>query len=217
MRASAKATLLSEDMARVAYNAHAFIPARGMVKTARLHLGPSGLTATATDGYAIGEDAVLVEGYDGPAEGVTLHVGREGLADLDSAGRKDKKGFGRFEMVAGDGLIFRPANNDTPTAAPDVSTEADEMIWEMLDSLFTRLEERPVNMPEIVAFDPSLLARFAKVKAPKGKGGLGRALDMIVHDAKAPILCRIGPSFRGVIMPIDRDVHAENVGPDGLW
>ncbi|MGW6571684.1 hypothetical protein ACWGAN_05845 [Streptomyces sp. NPDC054945] len=213
----ASATLPSEEMARAVYNAHAFLPARSMVKTARLHLSPAGLRATGTDGYAIGQDTAPLEDYDGPREGVTLHVGREALADLDTAGRKDKKGFGRFEMSAGDGLIFRPGNNDTPTAAQDASAQADERVWEMLDSLFTRLEGRPLAVPEVVAFDPALLARFSKVKAPKGKDGLGRALDVLIFDSKEPILCRIGPTFRGVIMPIDRDVHAENVGPDGLW
>lgn len=213
----ASATVPSEELARVAYNALCFIPARSMVKTARIHLGPAGLAATGTDGYAVGQDSGPVEAYNGPAEGVTLHVDRTALADLDTAGRKDKKGFGKLELLPGDGLVFRPGNNDTPTAAQDAAAQADDAVWGMLDSLFTRLEGRPVSLPEVVAFDPALLARFSKVKAPKGKDGLGRALDLLIFDSKEPILCRIGPTFRGVIMPIDRDVHAQNVGPDGLW
>jgi hypothetical protein len=60
------------------------------------------------------------------------------------------------------------------------------------------------------------------VKAPKVKKGdtnLERCLDMAVFNAKEPILIKIGPTFRGVIMPIDRDVHRENVEQDdgGLW
>ncbi|MFJ9423409.1 hypothetical protein [Streptomyces sp. NPDC101249] len=213
----ASVTLPSEEMARAAYNAHAFVPARAMVKTARVELGPAGLRFTGTDGYAIGQDTAAVEGYEGPPEGVTVHVERDALAALDTAGRKDKKGFGKLELRPGDGLVFRPGNNDTPTAAQDTSALADEQLWGMLDSLFTRLEGRPLALPELVAFDPALLARFSKVKAPKGKDGLGRALDMCVFNAKEPILCKIGPSFRGVIMPIDREVHEENVGPEGLW
>jgi len=213
----ASLTLPSEEMARAAYNALAFFPARSMVKTARVQVSPAGLTVTGTDGYAIGQDTAPVEDYEGPSGGVTLHVGRDALADLDSAGRKDKKGFGRLEVKPGDGLVFRPGNNDTPTAAQDVSAQADDALWGMLDSLFTRLEGRPLAVPELVAFDPALLARFSKVKAPKGKDGLGRALDMLIFDAKEPILIKIGPTFRGVIMPIDREVHGENVGQDGLW
>lgn len=213
----AQVTLPSEELARAAYNAYSFMPARSAVKTARIELGPAGLRVTGTDGYAVGQDTAPLEDYEGPPEGVTLHVDRVALADLDTAGRKDKKGFGRLEIRPGDGLIFRPANNDFPTCAQDAAAHADERVWEMIDGLFTRLEGRPLALPELVAFDPALLARFSKVKAPKGKDGLGRALDMCVFDSKEPILCKIGPTFRGVIMPIDRDVHEQNVGPDGLW
>ncbi|MFI8237588.1 hypothetical protein ACIF83_10105 [Streptomyces sp. NPDC085866] len=213
----ASMTLPSEEMARAAYNALAFLPARAMVKTARIEVGPAGLRATGTDGYAIGQDSGPVEDYEGPADGVTLHVDRSVLADLDTAGRKDKKGFGKLEIRPGDGLIFRPGNNDTPTVGQDAAASADDALWGMVDTLFTRLEGRPLALPELVAFDPALLMRFSKVKVPKGKGNLDRALDMCIFNSKEPILVKIGPTFRGVIMPIDRDVHAENVGPDGLW
>jgi hypothetical protein len=207
-------------MARAAYNALAFLPARSMVKTARVEVSSAGLRFTGTNGYAIGQDVCPVEDYNGPAEGITVHVDRSVLADLDSAGRKDKKGFGRFELKPHDGLIFRPGNNDVPATGQDVSGQADERLWEMLDSLFTRLERKTPALPELVAFDAALLAMFSKVKAPKVKTGdanLDRCLDMYVYSPKEPILVKIGPSFRGVIMPIDRDVHEENVGPDGLW
>lgn len=216
----ASVTLPSEEMARAVYNALAFLPARSMVKTARLELSSEGLRATGTDGYAIGQDTCPVESYSGPSEGLTVHVGRSVLADLDTAGRKDKKGFGRLEVKPGDGVIFRPANNDTPTAGQDLASQADDNVWAMLDDLFKRLEGRPPSMPELVAFDAALLARFSKVKAAKVKTGdsnLERCLDMAIFDAKEPILIKIGPTFRGVIMPIDRDVHEENVGPEGLW
>jgi hypothetical protein len=207
-------------MARAAYNALAFLPARSMVKTARVELGPAGLRITGTNGYAVGQDVSPVEDYSGPEGGLTVHVDRGVLADLDSAGRKDKKGFGRFEVKPGDGLVFRPGNNDTPATGQDVSGQADDRVWAYLDDLFTRLDGRPPALPELIAFDPALLAMFSKVKAPKSRKGdtnLERALDMCVFDSKEPILIKIGPTFRGVIMPIDRDVHEENVGPDGLW
>ncbi len=216
----ASATLPSEEMARAAYNALAFLPARSMVKTARIEIGPAGLRITGTNGYAVGQDTAPVEDYNGPQGGLTVHVDRSVLADLDTCGRKDKKGFGRFELRPEDGLIFRPGNNDVPATGQDVSGEADDRVWAFLDDLFTRLERRLPTLPELVAFDPALLAMFSKVKAPKVKTGdsnLERALDMCVFDSKEPILIKIGPTFRGVIMPIDRDVHEENVGPEGLW
>ncbi|MGV9815453.1 hypothetical protein ACWDTQ_26525 [Streptomyces cellulosae] len=210
-------TVYSEDMARVAYNALAFLPARSQVKTARVQVGPAGLCMTGTDGYAIGQDRCPVEAYEGPSEGLTVHVDRTALADLDTGGRKDKKGFGRLEVHPADGLIFRPANNDVPTAGRDLSAEAHHALWDAVDSLFTRLEAREAALPELVAFDPALLSRFSKVKTPKGKNGLDRALDMKISHPKQPILIKLGPTFEGVIMPIDRDVHEENVGEEGLW
>jgi hypothetical protein len=210
-------TLPSEEMARAAYNALAFLPARAQVKTARIEVGPAGLRITGTDGYAIGQDTAPVEDYEGPADGLTIHVDRAVLADLDTGGRKDKKGFGKLEVRPEDGLIFRPANNDFPTVGRDLTAEANEALWPMVDDLFTRLEGRPLALPELVAFDAALLMRFGKVKAPKGKDNLDRALDLCIFNAREPILCKIGPTFRGAIMPIDREVHAENVGPEGLW
>jgi hypothetical protein len=207
-------------MARVAYNALAFLPARALVKTARLEISSAGLRMTGTDGYAIGQDTAPVESYEGPSEGLIVHLSREALGDLDGGGRKDRKGSGRLEVRPGDGVIFRPENNDVPTAAQDASAQADASLWPMVDDLFTRLERRTPTLPELIAFDPALLARFSKVKAPKSKLGdvaLDRCLDMAIYDSKEPILVKIGPTFRGVIMPIDRDVHAENVGQDGLW
>ncbi|MDT0472769.1 hypothetical protein RM863_11585 [Streptomyces sp. DSM 41014] len=207
-------------MARVAYNALSFLPARSMVQTARVDLGPTGLRITGTNGYAVGQDTAPVEEYRGPTEGLTVHVDRGVLAALDTGGRKDKRGFGRFELRPGDGLIFRPANNDIASAGQDVTEQADPRVWSLLDELFTRLEGRPPSLPELVAFDPALLAMFSKVKAPKvrtGDSNLERALDMAIFDSKEPILIKIGPTFRGVIVPIDRDVHEENVGPEGLW
>lgn len=150
-------------------------------------------------------------------------MSRETLAELDTGGRKDKKGFGRIEIRPGDGLIFQSANNDTPVVAQDMRELIDGRLWPLVDDLFTRLDGRPPSMPELVAFDSQLLARFSKVKVAKVKGKSGenleRALDMCIFDAKEPILIRIGPTFKGVIMPIDRDVHRENVEQDdgGLW
>jgi hypothetical protein len=219
----ASATLLSDDLARVCFNALAFSPARSTVKTARIQLGPEGFRATGTDGYAIGQDQCPLDTYEGPAEGVTLHVDRAALSDLDSGGRKDKKGYGRVEIKPADGLVFMPANNDTPTVAHDQAVNADAPLWGMVDALLERMERRTPALPELIAFDPALLSYFSKVKVAKVKGKANetyeRAMDLCVFDAKEPVLVKIGPTFRGAIMPIDRDVHRENVEQcdGGLW
>ncbi|MFF7233966.1 hypothetical protein [Streptomyces sioyaensis] len=220
---AAIASLLSDDMARVCFNALAFSPARSSVKTARIEVGPWGFRATGTDGFAIGQDHCPFDAYDGPPEGVTVHVGRASLGDLDSGGRKDKKGYGRLEIKASDGLIFKPANNDVATVAHDLAKDANGPLWGMVDELLTRMERRQPALPELIAFDPQLLAYFSKVKVAKVKGKSGenleRAMDLCVFDAREPVLVKIGPTFRGAIMPINREVHRENVEQldGGLW
>jgi hypothetical protein len=88
-----------------------------------------------------------------------LHVTRESLSDLDMAGRKDRRS-GKVEFRPGDGLIFRPGNNDTPTAVQDVTGQSHPALWPMVDDLMTRLERKTPALPELIASDPALLARF---------------------------------------------------------
>lgn len=209
-------------MARVCFNALAFSPARSDVKTARIQVRPDGFTVTGTDGFAIGQDSCALDEYDGPPEGLTLHVDRAALSDLDSGGRKDKKGYGRIEFRPGDGLVFKPANNDVPTVARDLTGEANGPLWGMVDSLLSRMERKSPALPELIAFDPQLLAYFSKVKVPKVRTSdmnLERAMDLCVFDAREPVLVKIGRTFRGAIMPINREVHRANVeqGDGGLW
>jgi hypothetical protein len=213
----------SDAFARVCANALAFIPARSQVKTARVEVWPDGFRVTGTDGFAIGQDTAEMDEYEGPPDGAVFHVTREALADLDSAGRKDKKGFGKLVFKPGDGLIFRPANNDVACAVQDVTDQAHAPLWGAVDGLMEKLEGRKPNLPEVLCFDPALLMRFSKVKAAKKttKAGnnLERGMDLYIFDNAEPILVRIGPTFRGAVMPIQREVHRENVEQDdgGLW
>jgi hypothetical protein len=69
------------------------------------------------------------------------------------------------------------------------------------------------DQPFRTAFQPQLLQRFAKVKADKAE----RVADLAIADPDAPVLVKIGPSFKGLIMPVSRAVHAVNVGQEGLW
>jgi hypothetical protein len=209
-------------MARVCANALAFIPARSQVKTARVEVWPDGFRVTGTDGYAIGQDTAEMDEYEGPPDGAVFHVSREALADLDSGGRKDKKGFGKLVFKPGDGLIFNPANNDVATAV-QLAGEVNQPLWDAIDGLMEKLEGRQPNLPEVLCFDPALLMRFSKVKAAKkttNKGNnLERGMDLYIFDNAEPILVKIGATFRGAIMPIQREVHRENVEQDdgGLW
>jgi hypothetical protein len=169
------------------------------------------LTFQGTDTYAAGRDSVAVE--NAGRTDVTIYVDRDGLAELDRAGRADKKGTGEIEIRPGDGLIFRPFMEADPSAVIDQKNEQAVSVHDALDELFQRVENREPSIPEVMAFDPALLQRFAKVKFDKD----GRMADFYMADHVAPVLVKIGPTFTGLIMPIDREVNAANIGEDGLW
>lgn len=204
--AVARATVPSDDLARVAANALAFLPARSQHKTARLTLAPGVLTITATDGYALGMDSCPAD-VDGS---VTVDVDRDGLAELDKAGRADKKFSGVIEVYPLDAVRF-VASDTAVTAVKAYESDAD--LWEMVDDLLLKLPNTGFSLPKTVALDPTLLMRFSKVKADKAT----RIADFHIADPESPVLVKIGTTFVGCIMPIDRGVHAENVGPEGLW
>lgn len=199
----------SHALATAANNALAFLPAAStMVKVARLVVSSEGVEFTATDGYAAGRDSCPVDDFEG--EPVSMLVDRACLQGLDGTGRKDKKGSGVLKATPGDGVVFTPMDKElTPEAHLDVSSmhasawEAYAAIDECLD---TEQEFR-------TAFQPQLLMRFSKVKADKSE----RVADLAIDDPEAPVLVKIGTTFRGLIMPVDRAIHAENVGEEGLW
>jgi hypothetical protein len=201
-----KAAVPSEELARVAANALAFLPARSKYKHARLSIGLGVVGITATDGYAVGSDHTLAT----TTGGGSVYVDREALAELDKAGRADKKWSGDLEVFPGDCLKFT-SSDGTEVAVP--IHEPVEELWVAVDGLFERLDGGAPRLPAVVALDPQLLMRFSKVKADKAE----RIADFVITDPEAPILVKIGPSFRGIIMPVNRGAHAALVGEDGLW
>lgn len=200
------------------YNALCFSPARSRIKTARVRIDPEGITVVGCDGYTIGQDWTPLDGdeYRGDPDGVEFHIDRTALGDFDSGGRADKKGFGRLEYMPGDAVRFIPSNNGTPTVVHDLTEKADKALWPMVDELMEKLERREVTIPEVLAFDPALLTYFGKVKTKKVKN-MDRAMDLYISAADQPVLIKIGDTFTGALMPIKREIHRKNVGPEGLW
>jgi hypothetical protein len=205
----------SVEMARAAFNALAFLPARSKFKQARIEMSEHGIRFTATDGIAAGQDYVT------PAEPwnyypVTAYVDRDGLAALDKGGRDDKSskariGVGTFDIKPDDGIIFT-GSDGAQTAV--LTSPAEDDMWAQLDEIFTYHEQREPYLPDTICFDPQVLNRFGKVKADKD----GRMMDLkLTGDKLEPVLVKVGPTFRGIIMPIDRGVNAKNIGEDGLW
>lgn len=190
-------------------NALAFLPARSKVQNALLTIANGGyVTITATDTYTVGQDSCEV-GEVGETT-IEVEVDREGLQAIDKAARGDKKKQGHLEIFNGDCVKYTGTEGNEAVAH---ATQPDYETWNAIQGLLTSLEKRAVALPQVIAFDPSLLMRFSKVKADKTE----RIADFFITDAWAPVLVKIGTTFTGAIMPIEREVHSNNVGPDGLW
>lgn len=169
------------------------------------------LTACASDTYTVARDRVPVDCAGLLRVGVT----REGLAELDKAGREDKttkerRGIGTLQVFPGDAVKF-VSSTDVETAVECVEIEPE--FWDAVDELMSRLTARDPALPEVIAFDPALLMRFSKVKTKADV----RVMDCYLTDVYAPVLVKIGADFEGAIMPIDREDYADKNGEDGLW
>lgn len=204
---AAEARVDSVLFAQAANNALAFLPANSQVKLARMRLTPDGVEFTATDTYAAGRDAATVHDFQG--DDITVMVDRAALQGFDSAGRKDRKGIGVVSVFNGR-VMFAPQDQELATEVhEDYSANASEIV-----DMFDAIDEMLAESQEFrTAFQPQLLQRFSKVKADK----VERVADLAIDDPEAPVLVKIGPTFRGLIMPVSRETHAVNVGEEGLW
>lgn len=213
----------SATLAQIANNALAHFPANSLIKTARVRLSPAGIEITATDSYTAGKD--YCAWYDGKYSGGfhVFEVSRECLQGWDSTGRKDKAtdpttgkrtaAIGVLTYRPEDGTTFSP-NEETvpPESHLDVTGEGGitPEMWKAIDDMLGDIEDDDIK----TCFQPGLLQRFAKVKADKNE----RVADLAISDPERPVLVKIGPTFKGLIMPVKREKHAKSVGDEeGLW
>lgn len=223
----------ADHLARVMGNALAFFPARSPIKTAQLRVYPDRLVATGTDTYTLGRDecpimSIEVDGK--PSIPVEVETDHAGWKEIEAQARKDKGNTGLLEYLPGDCLTYYPGGNKAEVATGKDETGNDKpfkvdggevervAVWGLCDELLQRVKHNPTEAPEVLCFDPSLLGRFGKVKldaAVKAE----KVVDFVYQGAGQPLLAKVGPTFLGMLMPIDRDVYAENQddGQEGLW
>lgn len=223
----------SINLARLLANGLVFFPARSVVKTGRVRLWPDRLEVTTTDTYAAGTDSCPAEflGANDPPRAwpVSLELDRDGWRDIEKQARADRGNVGRVEYRAGDCLHFA-CGDGIRGVAKDVTGKlttrlvsgdalASESVWALTDAMLERLRGEPTVAPERLTFDPALLGRFGKVRTPDSWGG-GKVLDLIYQGPGEPLLAKVGPSFVGAIMPVDRAAYVDAQGPEGqaaLW
>lgn len=196
------------DAARALYNAHSFIPAKSLVPYALISLYPDKIYTSGTDTYAAGTDYCPTTGYVG-TESHAL-VARDDILALERCARKAAKATATVEVRPGS-VKVDPMGYDA--AEVPIYTDVRHLeIHHRIAALVSEAEQRPGAIPGVLALDPALWARFAKVKA-----GTGRIADLLMTSALEPVFIKIGPTFRGLVMPIDRRVYESNIGPEGLW
>lgn len=212
MTGSARATLPGAELARICANAGAFVPARAQTKMLALRIVGDRVETAGTDSYAVGTDSapanVTTTGQTFPL-GVAHALSRDDMADIESAARQRKK-----ELVT---LILEPTLIALQWATPEGEPERLEVApepypaqaWQAVETMLNR--QRGESRPEFVAFDPALFAHFAKVRAEKD-----RVMDLWFSSAESPVLVKIGETFRGLVMPLQR-AQAERYTADGLW
>lgn len=203
--------VLSAEFARTLDNGHSFLPARSRLPYVRVTFFPEFVSATATDGYAGGHDFCPTEYVEGRAP-LTVGIARDDAAALAKAARADKKGTGRISVTVAQVVTYTDTEGNATTVEA-LPTIADEAAWQAVDDLLHSLEDRGASLPQTVLFDPGLLMRFSKVKCEKGD----RAADLRITGPHDPVMVRIGPTFRGFVMPIDRGTYEANSDDDETW
>lgn len=205
-------TIPAPELARLTHNALAFMPARSAVKVCQFSYNYGEVSIMATDLFTVGEDRWA--GETGPDHAI-VDLSREDLMSVDKYVRGLKKDEIRVEIKDGDGITI--THDGHPEGWLHAHGQRNpEDLWERCDELLTRLEGAEYQKPYIMTVDPKFFSPFGKVKPANGKECIA---DLFVQSASEPILVKIGSTFRGAIMPVDRDeaAESESVGPEGLW
>lgn len=204
-------TIPAPDLARLTHNALAFMPARSAVKVCRVWASYPTISITATDLFAVGHD--WAEVADLPrGELASIDLSREDLQSLDKAARAAKKEDVRIVIRHEDGMHAYTEDGDYYFLDASAKRQPEDL-WKRCDELLTRLERVEPSIPEFLTLDPKLLSAFGKVKTSDGKECIA---DLYIAGPSDQILVKIGPTFRGAFMPVNREANAR-YNSEGQW
>lgn len=200
-------TTPADELARVLVNVSLVAKKSPQYPTIRLHASTTGLMVTGTDGYCAAIDTCTGT-YDGQWTDFRVEITRDALDALEKAARPCKKDDVKLCFYPGDSVILETysgkevAHEQPPNPA----------VWRSVDELFALKEAGPFELPDLAAIDMRLLARFWRVKSSTGT----HVADLMFTGAEAPILIKMGSTFKALAMPIKRERHVEAF-PEGLW
>jgi hypothetical protein len=202
----------ADTLVRVAGNIGHVHKKNPTIRSVMMTLTPDNvLTILGGDPYAAAFDSAPIQpagGFTATRGAVTeIEIPREGLDTITSFCRQHPKQDVMLSWFPGDGLVLQAgaARESVEDAAGMTSPAA----WRGLRELFERYEDPS----SVFLLDMGLASRFRLVKSDKNE----RKADWMIRDPEEPILVKYGPTFRGLIVPIKRERHAEAVGQEGLW
>lgn len=201
----------ADRLCRIASNVALVAKKNPTIRSVMLTLTPDHvLTILGGDPYAAAFDSAPVPANRCKAPRgavVEIELPREGLDAVAGFTRKHPKEDVGLAWFPGDGLILT-AGTDRE-AVEDGTGMTPRKAWQALRELFDRYEDPS----SVFMLDMALAARFRLVKSDTNE----RRADWMIRDPEEPILIKTGPTFRGLMMPIQRERHAEAVGQEGLW
>ncbi|XVU22522.1 hypothetical protein ACQPZJ_35375 [Actinoplanes sp. CA-054009] len=213
-----KVTVEAPALARALKNSAIFMPARNTVPYAYLSISPDEvLTAGSMDAIAFGTDRVQTMKYEGEwntREALILPGTTKdptGLTSLERVAREAGKLTATLEVSALS-VTLTPMGLE-PETVPNFAADPDNSGWlsqyglllEMLDEV----GERDVNR----ALSRGYFSRFDNVKTDDKH----HPLSIHSPDEYSPWFVKCGPTFRGIVAPVNEGVYSENFGEEGLW
>ena len=190
-------------LARVTFNALTFIPKSARNKFVRVTFNADTVEFAASDEYTAGKDSAPAHG--GPGQPVSFALSRDDLEELEATSRLWKKSPILLTLTATELVASGPGEPVRLTRLP-IHSQA----WRLLDRLYA-VGEQGSWLTGPVAFDPNLFARFGKVKSVTD-----RVADYLLRGPELPVLVKVGPTFCGLVMPLQR-ARAEAHAPGTLW
>jgi hypothetical protein len=198
----------ANDLCRIAGNVAHVHKTNLIIRNVLVTVDAKAMTIMGGDPYAVARDWAPAEGFTANrGDRVVAELPREGLDSIASFTRQHPKEDVALSWFPGDGLVMQAGASRE--SVPETSDPTPPGVWEELAALLERYEDPSTTF----LLNMALAARFRLIKSDKNE----RRADWMVRDPEEPILIKYGPTFRGLMMPLKREKHAEAVGQEGLW
>jgi hypothetical protein len=198
----------ADTLCRVAGNVAHVHKKNPSIRSVLLTVDAEGVTILGGDPYAAAHDWAPAEGFKATrGTPIRVEIPREGLDAVISFCRQHPKQDVALSWFPGDGLVLQIGTSRE--AVEDATGLTPAAAWTALSDLFERYEDPS----SVFLLNMALASRFRLVK----DGNNDRSADWMIRDPEEPILIKYGRHFRGLMMTIKRERHAEAVGQDGLW